>query len=429
MKKTNLLLFVLAGVCFFTSCQKDDEPSVFDEPTRIETTLKTNRISLQEAIEIATDGIAMLESTEVTRANSTRHVDPNLVRYKVTPATRAGEDVDTLYYVVNYADNAGFAIVSATRSDENPLLVVTEEGNYSPNEKTDNEGFNLYMDLLDIKMSTRDGEDNQRPGVDTGFDGIGPFYEYDSSESNKGPFLTVRWGQDAPYNVYCKTSTNLQAKAGCVATAVAQIMSYHEYPTSYTPTYATNITTQNLSWTNIKNHVDIYTCYCSNHDPLGHLFREIGAKTSTVYGVNESSSSDLGAFLGLTGFGYNANGTSAYNYWAVKSDLDNNRPVYMSGRPSNSNTKHAWIIDGYKIITSTRITYFILDDGSQNITDRLITSERYLHINWGFDGSSNGYFQEGTFDTDDYYQLDIGLYTNAYFDADLVIIDGIYPNQ
>ena len=49
---------------------------------------------------------------------------------------------------VNYADNAGFAVVSTTRSNENPLLVVTEAGNYTPGEETENEGFNMYMDLL-----------------------------------------------------------------------------------------------------------------------------------------------------------------------------------------------------------------------------------------------------------------------------------------
>ena len=429
MKKSNLFLLVLAGVSFFTSCQKEVEPVGFNEPITIEASLKTNRISLKEAIEIATDGIGMLESTDITRANSTRRVDPNLVKYKINPATRAGEDADTLYYVINYADDAGFAVVSTTRSIENPLLVVTESGNYTPGEETENEGFNLYMDLLDIKMSARDGGDNSRPGVDTGFDGFGPFYEYDTSETNKGPYLTVRWGQDNPYNAYCKTSDNLQAKTGCVATALAQIMSYYEYPSSYTPTYATNIATQYLSWPNIKWHIDSHTCYCSGHEQLSILFREIGKRTSTIYGVSESDSSDLGAFIGLTSFGYNANETRAYNYWTVKSDLDNNRPVYMSGRPSTSTKKHAWVIDGYKVVTSTRITYFILDDGSQNITERLVTSERYLHINWGRDGRSNGYFQEGTFDTDNYYQLDIGLYTDEYFDADLVIINGIYPNQ
>ena len=429
MRKTDLFLIVLAGMWMLTSCQKNVEFIAFDESTNIEATLKSNRISLNEAIKIATDGIAMLESTNITRATTSRRVDTNLIKYKIASATRAGEDADTLYYVVNYADNAGFAIVAATRTNENPLLVVTEKGNYTPDEETDNDGFNLYMDLLDIKMSARDGGDRPRPGVDTGFDGLGPFYDYDTHESNKGPFLTVRWGQHDPYYMYCKTSSNQQALTGCVATAIAQIMSYHEYPITYTPTYSTSIPTQYLTWSSIKNHIDTYNCYCSNHDAIGHLFREIGSKASIVYEVGNSSTSDLGAFLGLTGFGYNANSVSTYDYWTVKSDLDNNRPVYMSGRPSNSNIKHAWVIDGYKIITSTRITYFILDDGSQNITERLVSSERYLHINWGRDGNSNGYFQEGTFDTTEYYQLDIGLYTDEYFDADLVIINGIYPNK
>lgn len=49
------------------------------------------------------------------------------------------------------------------------------------------------------------------------------------------PLLGNReWGQDNPYNLLCPTVDGKNCPAGCVATALAQIMSYHQWPTSGT---------------------------------------------------------------------------------------------------------------------------------------------------------------------------------------------------
>ena len=47
------------------------------------------------------------------------------------------------------------------------------------------------------------------------------------------PMVTTRWAQDTPYNDLCPVVdswSKRRAQTGCVATAMAQIMNYHQYP-------------------------------------------------------------------------------------------------------------------------------------------------------------------------------------------------------
>ncbi|MDH3890150.1 MAG: C10 family peptidase [candidate division Zixibacteria bacterium] len=45
-----------------------------------------------------------------------------------------------------------------------------------------------------------------------------------------GPLLTSRWHQGYPYNMYCPQGDGGQCVVGCVATATAMILDYHEWP-------------------------------------------------------------------------------------------------------------------------------------------------------------------------------------------------------
>lgn len=49
------------------------------------------------------------------------------------------------------------------------------------------------------------------------------------------PLLTTTWNQGTPYNNLCpEYTTGKKCATGCVATAMAQVMSYHQWPTSAT---------------------------------------------------------------------------------------------------------------------------------------------------------------------------------------------------
>ncbi len=128
---------------FLISCEKveDIAPNKVSDP-------------LAEVIRIAQEGAAMLDDCD-TRASIGRRIARNRISCKVRPSTRSGELDDTLYYVVNYADDAGFAIISANkRKGNHELLAVTEIGSYAAGEETDNEGFNQLSPLIGGGMVT-----------------------------------------------------------------------------------------------------------------------------------------------------------------------------------------------------------------------------------------------------------------------------------
>lgn len=45
-----------------------------------------------------------------------------------------------------------------------------------------------------------------------------------------GPLCDTRWNQSYPYNKFCPTVDDRRSVTGCVATAMAQVMKYHNWP-------------------------------------------------------------------------------------------------------------------------------------------------------------------------------------------------------
>ena len=389
-----LLVFML--VATFASCSEEMDSVEYPEFT------SSHLRSYSEAIEIAQRGISMLEGNSGTRSeNGTRRkIDMNGFKCVTSKPTRSG-DVDTLLYVVNFEDNQGYAIVSARRDVEG-LLAVTESGTYDPLHKSENEGLNMFMDLA------------------SGYE-FGPLIPIPGPEPivsryYKGPYITVRWGQRWPEGYFCPNGV-----AGCANTAMAQILSYYEYPTGIALTYPEADTTyQQLDWSSIKEHVygqSSLNCYshinsiCAADDDahlaLARLCRQLGFLSHTTYkehadpdscssGTNPNS---IEYVLNLLGYG--THGFIPYSGIDARRILDNSHIVYMGGYANwnNDTIGHAWVIDGYcreDVIEPVGI------DGSLELTEHYY----YNHINWGWNGFDNGYFLDGVWDLSQYDILD-----------------------
>ena len=445
MKKlVNFSVALMTTTLLCLSCQKEDVVAQMDVTTTKSENVqkgKTAHVSYKDAIQIATEAVAMLEGGATTRSGIKRRVDPSKIKYHVTPTTRSGEGGDTLYYVVNYADNAGFALVSTSRAEGDPLIAVTEQGNFIPGEETGNPGFDMYIDLLNSRI------DDGRPGIDPEFPGFGPFYEYILiAEDAVAPMLTMKWGQGTPYNLECRLNEHGTAisPAGCVATAVAQIMSYHEYPNSYVRKYhnSNNTTAQSINWANLKRHIrTTITCeHNCDYISLAQLVADVGYKANIKYGeyiettgTYESWTSITGAYSSLVAFGYYTRGVQSYSFSTIMSEMDNSRPVLMTGISTSGEMGHAWVVDGYYHKMEHMIEYYETEMGG----DRMIVNESpivtsHLHINWGWDGNGNGYFNEGVFKPSNPISLDSPTLTSNvtvnYNDASrLQMLTGISP--
>lgn len=87
--------------------------------------------------------------------------------------------------------------------------------------------------------------------------------------------MQTTWGQGCGYNLELETLNCTlpcgKAYTGCVATAMAQIMRYHQHPTSF-------------SWNSMTNN--------SGNFPIALLMKDIGKNVGMDYKCDGSSSAD-----------------------------------------------------------------------------------------------------------------------------------------
>ena len=149
------------------SCSNDFDSDI--RMPRKEQELAQNDLSkrtYQEALDIAQNSITILEhANNATRSiGACRTIDRNAIivgsQHNITRS--ASEQDDTLFYVFNFCNDEGFAVVSASKNTDG-LLAVTESGHYSANETSEIEGFDMFMDLAENYVTNSMSKINVRP--------------------------------------------------------------------------------------------------------------------------------------------------------------------------------------------------------------------------------------------------------------------------
>jgi len=191
----------------------------------------------------------------------------------------------------------------------------------------------------------------------------------------KGPLMVTKWDQWGygfndliPFD--CSSNPGGKAPAGCVAIAMAQVMRYFQKPNTY-------------NWANMPATTGTYDTQI--------LIANVAAAVNMQYGCGGSGaySTDIAPALKNT-FGYSAASyTTTYDSTIITNNIDADRPVILGGFPS-SGSGHSWVCDGYQ-----RNTYYEKD--SQGRCTGAATSTLYLYMNWGWHGSSNGYYAYDNF--------------------------------
>ena len=211
------------------------------------------------------------------------------------------------------------------------------------------------------------------------------------SEVVVAPLLSTTWDQNYPYNYYCPSASNGpggHVYAGCVATAMAQVMKFWNYPTigssSYSYTHTTygeqtaNFGETTYDWGNMPNSISSSSNQ-TNIDAIATLIYHCGVAVDMNYGTGTSGASSNkvpSVLINYFNYAPSAAFISRDGYeddkWIafLQSELIEGRPVYYSGSYtflSNGELKyggHAFVCDGYR-------------------------SDNYFHFNWGWSGSQN----------------------------------------
>ena len=230
----------------------------------------------------------------------------------------------------------------------------------------------------------------------------------DEMEIRYGPLKTelvapvtvaVRWGQDNPYNLSTPIISGQHALNGCVATAVAQMMSYWRFPKSY-------------EWSSMLPSFGAETY--STFQKISNLMSDVGVGVNTKYGKTSSSAylEDVPAYMASLGFDPGTYGE--FNTEQVLASLEDYYPVIVSGSALKKDVyktymlfwekyshtyyddNHTWLVDG---AIMTYRTIYVTYQGETYQFDRQ-NQKLLMHCNFGWpELTLDGYYDWGVFDT------------------------------
>lgn len=285
----------------------------------------------------------------------------------------------TPYYIFNFNDSTGYAIVGG--DDRMPAIVgYSDKGTLNP----DSLPVNLKGFLAAYKATVESVEKGDTAAVKN----VKAAMKREAgSYTPIAPLLGgIEWSQNAPFNNLCpKYDGKHNAVTGCVATAMAQIMRYWKYPSSLLegiPAYVSQ--SYNIPIDSIPNGIgydwdnmpEKYNGDFTNNQAfaVATLMQHIGASVKMDYGP-ESGAYDKDVIPALTHyFGYDKDiikmldrTNFEWEDWnkILQDELGKKRPIYYCGHSFIGG--HAFVCDG-------------------------MDSDGYYHINWGWGGKSNDYF-------------------------------------
>ena len=326
----------------------------------------------------------------------------------------------TEFYVFQNS-SGGFVIVAADDCVV-PVLAYSLENTFSLS------GIPSNVDgwLRDLEKEIRACKESPDASRESGWD-ENQFLNK-STKSSVSPLIQTRWDQAPYYNAQCPYSStyNENAVTGCVATAVAQIMKYWDYPSSgygshsyYAPGFGTQSANFNTTyqWSAMPNSLSSASS-SSAVNAVAKLMYHIGVAVEMGYGVAATGGSGA--------LNYNPSGTiqaSAqtafmryFKYkptlsmarrqdytvaeWQqlLKSELNAGRPILYSGRDYSGG--HSFVCDGY-------------DNNNR------------FHFNWGWGGYCDGYYAIGSLNPS---AGGAGGNSSYTFNLTNVAVVGIEPN-
>ena len=198
------------------------------------------------------------------------------------------------------------------------------------------------------------------------------------------PMIKTQWNQDAPYNSLCPVSNGINCYTGCVATSMAQIMKYYEYPSSGkgsvsyawgNKTLSMDFSEKPFDWDNMLDIYQVGQYTEIEGDAVAYLMKATGYAMKMAYSTNVSGAysptiaENMIEYFGYDeGMFYADRSNYSYDEWTqmLYENLEAGMPIIYDGNNASSEG-HSFICDGY--------------DGNG-----------MFHFNWGWGGSSDGYY-------------------------------------
>ena len=283
------------------------------------------------------------------------------------------------YYIYNRGSNAGFVIIAG--DDElTPYIGYATTGQVLEQDMPEQlrAFLKACQERIDELTSSVGLRSSLRPTPRTA-----------TEPAQIAPLLgNIQWNQSAPWNN--QTPTDNQGEhmpVGCVATAYTQVMRYHQWPTqgegtfSYTEegdsgrSHTVDFASTTYDWAHMpERYNDPSSATSEETQALSTLAYHAGVAVEMMYAPSGSGSytplvaralADHFRYDKRVSFKSRSNYTQSSWEQMLRAELIAARPVVYSG--SGSGGGHAFVCDGYDM-------------------------EGLFHINWGWGGMSDGYF-------------------------------------
>ena len=338
------------------------------------------KVTEQKARELATQ---FLQSTRGTRSSS---VSLELV-YNGKHASARSSVENSPLYIFNNRSGKGFVIVSGDDAAV-PVLAYSDVNNFKVENMLPN--VRQWLDIYEREISYL-----QEHHVQASAASRAAWQRASRSEDKLVKYLkTAQWGQNEPYNSQSFRPDGANTPTGCTITALAIMMSYHQWPDRAVGTLEPysykwkdkTFTVPGIElghayhWEDMK---DKYTTF-EPADNVATLMRDMGVMLHSTYtfgstftGLNEICAK----FAKHMKYDFSSKmlykGSYSDEQWdeMMHRELNENRPVFYVGQdgpreetPNAPVHSHAFVMDGY-------------------------SEKGYYHVNWGWDGFCNGLYK------------------------------------
>ena len=322
------------------------------------------------------------------------------------------------YYVFPHDGNCGYTIVSG--DDRMPEIVgYSTTDTYSEENMPD--GMKHLMQAYEAMATALANGDAKAERCLAEKEALAADSTY--RQPRVAPLLAdVAWGQSEPYNNLCPMyDGQRRTVTGCVATAMAQLMMYYKYPQtlkSDIPAYKTDSCQLDIPLVSAGERYD-WDNMLPQYSGSAYTAEQANAVAKLMYHCGLSAKADYGPSTGarcrpnvlVKYWGYDPDVIRhlyrerfSLREWTaiLDAELQASRPVYYTGC-STTSASHAFLCDGA--------------DGNG-----------LYHINWGWSGWSNGYF-DITILNSDYSGAESATAPADGFNYTCSMIVGIMPDN
>ena len=340
-----------------------------------------------------------------TRFMSTTAVVLRTADIQLNPVSVAFDRSGVDYYAFNVRGENGFVIVAGDDRVK-PILAYSTSGSFDPQDVA--EGFAYMLNSYREEIHyIREHNLTATPDIVAEWDAVAKNGQIKPGRQGRavvGPLCQTTWNQNFPYNSQCPEDPEGNGGyvyAGCVATAMGQVMKFWDYPEQGIGSHTYNpegYEQQTANFGETEYHFELMPLSLDSLSTeedyfyIAQFLHHCGIAVDMQYSGHGSGAYSFDVPIALSNyFGYSTDSDlPTLSFWGFSlytneqwiqmlkdGGLDEHLPLYYSGSDDNGAGGHAFVCDGY-------------DEND------------YFHFNWGWSGRDDAWCPIGALNTTKY---------------------------